>query len=153
MPKRVLDVVGLSESRDLHMRVAHLLREDELVFVHEYRLGKDQPDFVAVNPYSAQVMIVECKKKITDADELMEQIRRYQRALRFPAVSKRVYTLVKLTERTLYVLKSMDIQVFTVGFDVPTADYGNYAENVQRFEEVMNHFHPWHEVVRRKLGY
>lgn len=102
-----------TENSEVHTRVASLLRHDGWFYHHEYTFeDRSRVDFVAIQPRTARLAVVECKTAITSVSSLIEQLNGYHRQFGYTRALKWVFVLNTPLNRTIKYLNSRGIAVF-----------------------------------------
>lgn len=101
------------EYKEIHPRVAALLQKADWLYLHECVLDDNSRiDFVALNPRSGHIAIVECKTHVASVSSLAEQVNHYHRQFGAPIAYKWVFVWDTPMTRTVNRLMQHDIQVF-----------------------------------------
>lgn len=102
-----------SESSVVHPRVASLLRSDGWFYHHEYTFAdRTRVDFVAIQPRTSRLAVVECKIAISSVSSLIDQLNGYHARFGYPRALKWVFVLNTPLNRTIKYLNSRGIAVF-----------------------------------------
>lgn len=115
-----LSYVGIQESYDLHWRVAHILTADGWLYVHEYRgEGRGQIDFIALNPVTGHIAIIECKVDMESVDQITYQVNRYHKTLGIESALKWVFTLAPISKKRSDALVERGIECSHIDRSIP----------------------------------
>jgi hypothetical protein len=129
------------EARDLHTRVAYMLKDENWCYVHEYHYRGGSMDFAAIHRVTGKIQLIECKTVITDSNAAAQQLVRYCKDFGFPGVFRRIYTLGPITEYQSRVLQRYSVMAFQISLDTPQIPYGDRATCYEEFKELYVHFH------------
>ena len=133
------------EAREIHPRVAALLQKADWLYLHECVLDDNRRvDFVALNPRSGHIAIVECKAAVTSVSSLAEQVNHYHQRFGAPDAFKWVFVWETPHNRTVVRLMEHHIQVFDMDSEPSvspiSASVGHKAKRI--FWETFKKFHP-----------
>lgn len=133
------------ESKELHPRVAALLQKDAWLYCHECQFSdKSRADFIALNPRSGHVAVVECKVYISSISELVLQLNHYHGRCGIPEAFKWVFVWKTPLKRTVEALMGYDIQVYDMDSEsaVLPIDASVGHKSKRLFREAFEIFYP-----------
>lgn len=133
------------EAKEVHPRVAALLQKDDWLFLHECRLDDGRRmDFLALNPRSGHVAIVECKIEITSSEDVARQVNHYHSQLGFSDAFKWVFVWVMPSAKKIHGLMRHDIQVYEMDNepDVTPISTSVDTRGKRVFWETFKRYHP-----------
>lgn len=133
------------EVKEIHPIVAALLKKAHWLYLHECVLDDNRRiDFVALNPRSGHIAIVECKIFVSSVSDLARQVNHYHSQFGVPIAFKWVFIWQTPRDSTIHRLMKHDIQVFDIDSE-PTvtpidASVGHKSKRI--FWETFKSFHP-----------
>lgn len=127
------------EAWDLHPRVAYWLKDNGLLYLHEYHVYSGNIDFLTIDPESGHVSIVECKMKIDELAWPVQQINGYHRAFGIKAASKILFSYYPVLDRHRAKLEDDGFELYITGEDAPFMPVDRRAVTIGPFSEAFEY--------------
>lgn len=132
-----------SETSEVHTRVASLLRYDGWLYHHEYTFAdRSRVDFVAIQPRTARLAVIECKTSITSVHNLIEQLNGYHQQFGYSKALKWVFVLNTPLNRTIKYLALRGICVFPLDQEPDAYPDEIDPQAREKFRKAFNEFKP-----------
>ncbi len=123
------------EVTEMHPRVASLLARDGWFYHHEYPLSnRKRADFIAIQPTTGRLAIIECKIAVSSTEALIDQINDYHRRFNHPHALKWAFIHNTPHSGTIKRLDKHHIVTFPMDYepDLGPADLGDVAKKAFR---------------------
>lgn len=134
----------LTEAWDLHPRVAYWLTQKGLVYIHEFRTSTGVADFIAIDPPSGHISVVECKLDISSIRGYYAggQVSSYHWSLGVPSASKWLVSFTEPLDSGKENFKENGIEHFKIEMDAPIEYIRPRAQQIAAFREVYERLYP-----------
>lgn len=137
-------VIKYYEVPDMHPRAAAWLRNRGLVYIHEYPARYGRMDFLAIDPVTGQISIVECKVNITSAADVLSQIDGYRNGVSFPQgvnVNRIGLSLMPVSKKVIIDFVVAKAEVYGLRVSYPFIQIERYTAAYIAFNTVYRQFY------------